>query len=258
MINVNRINNNTNQFNIRQNYQKLASGKKINRAADDAAGMAIAKKLEKEARALNKATENIDMGSSYTNVADGAMSGMSDYLQSIREVSIRAMNGTYSDSDRQAMQQEVDGYLAGIDQLARTTKFNEHTILDGGMATMDIASNPDGTGMKIQLENSTLKGLGLAGYSVMGDIDLEAVDNAIARVSASRSSMGASANALEHANRYNSAAAEYQIGSQSRIEDLDMGKALSEQSRNKALQDYRIMMQRNQMEQNNGIARLFT
>lgn len=258
MINMNRINNNTNQFNIRQNYQKMASGKRINRAADDAAGLAVARKLEKEARALNKATDNIDMGSAYTNVADGAMSGMSDYLQSIREVSIRAMNGTYSDSDRQAMQQEVDGYLAGIDQLARTTKFNEHTVLDGGMATMDIASNPDGTGMKIQLENSTLKGLGLAGYSVMGDIDLEAVDNAIAKVSSSRSSMGASANALEHARRYNSAAAESQIGSQSRIEDLDIGKALSDRSRDKALQDYRIMMQRNRMEQNSGIARLFT
>ncbi len=238
-------------------YDKIASGKRINSAADDAAGLAIAKKLEKEARAMNEAMENIDTGRNMINVADGAMSGIADYLQDIREVSVRAMNGIYSDSDRQAMQQEVNGYLDGINQLAKGTQFNTHTLLNGSMATMDIASNPDGTGMKIQMADSTLAGLGLAGYSVMGDIDLKAIDDAIAKVSGARSKMGASANALERASAYSGAAAEYQTASMSRIEDLDIGKAVSERQKNKTLQDYRIMMQKRQIEQNRSMTRLF-
>ncbi len=243
--------------NNRMNYSKIASGRRINSAADDAAGLAIAKKLEKEARGLNASADNINMGIGAMNVGDGAMSGIMDYLQDIREVSIRAMNGTYSDSDRQAMQQEIDGYLNGINQMAKGTQFNTHTLLAGNMATMDIASNPDGTGMKIQMADATLQGLGIAGYSVMGDFDISAIDDAISKVSAARSKMGASTNAMEHALSYNRAAEEYQTASRSRIEDLDMAKAISEEKKNKVLQDYRLMMQRRQMEQGSMVVKLF-
>ncbi len=240
-----------------KNSQRMASGKRINSAADDAAGLAIAKKLEKEVRGLNAGRDNISMGISAMNVADGAMSGITDYLQDIREVGIRAMNGLYSESDRKAMQQQVNGYLDGIMQMAKGTQFNTHTLLDGSMATMDIASNPDGTGMKIQMANSTLEGLGLAGFSVMGNIDIDAIDNAMAKVSEARSKLGASTNGLEHAYSYNSIAMENQVASQSRIEDLDMAKAVSEQQKNKTLQTYRIMMQKRQMEQDGMVTRLF-
>lgn len=236
---------------------KLASGKRINSAADDAAGLAISKKLMKEAKALNTASDNTKMGIGALNVGDGAMSGMMDYLQDIRDVSIRAMNGTYSDSDRQAMQQEIDGYLNGIQQMAKGTQFNTHTLLDGNMATMDIATNPDGTGMKIQMADSTMAGLGIAGYSVMGDFDISAIDNAISKVSDARSKIGASTNAMERMLSYNNAAAEYQTASQSRIEDLDMAGAVSEQKKNKVLQDYRMMIQKRQMEQGNMVAKMF-
>lgn len=240
-----------------KNSQRMASGKRINSAADDAAGLAVARKLEKEVRGLDAGRENISSGISAANVADGAMAGIADYLQDIREVGIRAMNGLYSDSDRKAMQQQVNGYLDGIMQMAKGTQFNTHTLLDGSMATMDIASNPDGTGMKIQMANSTLEGLGLAGFSVMGNIDIDAIDNAMEKVSEARSKLGASTNGLEHAYSYNSIAAENQVAAQSRIEDLDMAKAVSEQQKNKTLQTYRIMMQKKQMEQDGMVTRLF-
>ena len=121
-VNQNRVNFNYNKIgsrNINKMSNKLASGKRINAAADDAAGRALATKQEKEARALNSASENTKMGIGAQNVGDGAMSGIMDYLQDIREVSIRSLNGTYSDSDRQAMQQEVNGYLDGIQQMAK-------------------------------------------------------------------------------------------------------------------------------------------
>lgn len=257
----NRMNYNYNKIGSQNNNKisnKLASGKRIDSAADDAAGLAIAKKLEKEARALNTASDNTKMGIGALNVGDGAMSGIMDYLQDIREVSIRAMNGTYSDSDRQAMQQEIGGYLDGIHQMAKGTQFNTHTLLDGNMATLDLATNPDGTGMKIQMADSTLAGLGIAGYSVMGDFDISAIDNAISKVSEARSKMGAATNGLEHTLSYNNAAAEYQTASQSRIEDLDMVGAVSEQKKNKILQDYRFMMQRRQMEEGNMVTKMFS
>ncbi len=260
-ISQNRMNDNYHKIgsrNINKMSNKLASGKRINSAADDAAGLAIAKKLEKEARALNKASDNAQMGIGALNVGDGAMSGMMDYLQDIKEVSIRAMNGTYSDSDRQAMQQEVNGYLDGIQQMAKGTQFNTHTLLDGNMATLDLATNPDGTGMKIQMADSTLTGLGIAGYSVMGDFDISAIDDAISKVSAARSKMGASTNGLEHTISYNNIAAENQTASQSRIEDLDMAGAVSEQKKNRILQDYRLMMQKRQMEDGNMITKMFS
>lgn len=260
-VNHNRMNFNYHKIGSKDNNRisnKLASGKRINSAADDAAGLAIAKKLEKEARALNTASDNTKMGIGALNVGDGAMSGIMDYLQDIRDVSIRAMNGTFSDSDRQAMQQEVNGYLNGIQQMAKGTQFNTHTLLDGNMATMDLATNPDGTGRKIQMADSTLAGLGIAGYSVMGDFDVSAIDNAISKVSEARSKMGAYTNGLERTLSYNNAAAEYQTASQSRIEDLDMAGAVSEQKKNKILQDYRFMMQRRQMEQGNMVAKMFS
>lgn len=259
-IGRNQMHYSINKINEKNNSKisnKLASGKRINAAADDAAGLAIAKKLEKETRALNTASDNTKMGIGALNVGDGAMSGIMDYLQDIRDVSIRAMNGTFSDSDRQAMQQEIDGYLDGIHQMAKGTQFNTHTLLDGNMATMDIATNPDGTGMKIQMADSTMAGLGIAGYSVMGDFDISAIDNAISKVSDARSKMGASTNAMEHILAYNNSAAENQTASQSRIEDLDMAGAISEQKKNKVLQDYRLMIQKRQMEQGSMVAKMF-
>jgi len=245
-------------INNKVQYGAIASGKRINSAADDAAGMSISKKLEQEQRGLQAAQQNAQMGMSAINVADGAMSGIADYLQSIREVSVRAMNGLYSDSDRQAMQEEINGYMGGIQQLARGTQFNTKSLLDGSMASMDIASNPNGTGMKIQLGDSTLKSLGLEGYSVMGNFDIGTIDNAIKMVSSRRSSLGSSANALEHASRYNASAAEQQVASRSRVEDLDIGKAISDQKKEETLQNYRIMAQKKQIEQQRNIFQLFT
>ncbi len=251
MSRVNGINGNI-------DYGTISSGKKINSAADDAAGLAIAEKMEREERGLKAAQENAETGISAMNVADGAMNGIMDYLQNIREVSVRAMNGLYSDSDRQMMQKEINGYMSGIEQLAKGTKFNEHTLLNGSMASMDIATNPDGSGMRIQMADSTLAGLGLNGYSVMGDFDISVIDNAINTVSTARSGFGASTNALEHAARYNSGAALQQTASKSRLEDLDIAEAISDKKKEETLQNYRIMMQKKQMEQGSHINKLFT
>lgn len=246
-----------NNYRNKVEYGKFASGKRINAAKDDAAGLAIAQKILSEENGLNTGSRNIKTGISALNVADGAMSGMTDYLQSIRELSIQAMNGLYSDSDRQAIQNEINGYLDGINQMAKNTQFNTKNLLNGSMADMNIAANANGSGMKIRMVDGTLGALGIEGYSVMGGkIDLDAIDSAISKVTEARSKLGASTNGLEHAFNYNANAALQQTASRSRIEDLDYPAAISEQKKNKTLQDYRLMMQRKRMEQDGSVVRL--
>ena len=138
-------------------YGKIASGKRIQSAADDAAGLAIAQKLLKESNGLNVGAYNIQKGIGVANIQDGALGTMHDSLQRIRELSIQASNGIYTDSDKQAIQGEIDQLLMDIEHTAVGTEYNQMKLLDGSMADMHIASNPDGTGMKIQMENATLK-----------------------------------------------------------------------------------------------------
>lgn len=237
-------------------YGKMASGKRINSAADDASGLAIANKLASQTKGLTTGASNAQDGIGVINIADGALSGVQEYLQRIKELSVKAMNGLNTASDLQSIQKDINGALAGIQDTAKGTEYNTMKILDGSMATMDIASNPDGTGMKIQMANSTLEALGIDGYDVTGDFDIRKIDEALEKVSASRSDLGASSKALSYAYNSNSNAAIQQTSAQSRIEDLDIPKAISEQKKNEVLEDYKTMMQKKQMEQESLVTQL--
>ena len=238
-------------------YNQLSSGKRINKAADDAAGLAIAQKLLKHETGLDVGAQNAREGMGALNVADGAMGGIMDYLQRIDELSIRSMNGLYSDTDRQAFQAEINGMMEGIQSLAKGTSLNQQTLLDGSMADMHLATNPNGGGLSIHMENTTLKALGLAGYDVTGSFDLSAIDKAMDMVSKARGNVGAATNRLEHTLNYNRQASENTLASRSRIEDLDMPKAVSEKQKQQLLTQYRNSMLRKQMMDNNLVTRLF-
>lgn len=238
-------------------YNQLASGKRINKAADDAAGLSIAQKLLKQQNGLTVGAENTKDGMGAFNVADGAMGGITDYLQRINELAVRSLNGLYSDSDKASFQMEIDGMKEGIQSLAKNTSLNEQKLLDGSMADLHLATNPSGGGLDIRMENTTLQSLGLAGFNVTGDFDLNVIDKAMEKVSSARSSMGAATNRLEHTYNSNMQTAENTLSSRSRIEDLDMPKAISEKKKQDLLTEYRLMMQRHQMNQNSFVTRLF-
>lgn len=238
-------------------YGKIASGKRIQTAADDAAGLAIANKLERNGTGLDVGASNVMDGIGAANIKDGALGSMQDSLQRIRELSLKASNGLYGDDEKQMIQKEVDQLLNGIQYTATATQFNEMKLLDGSMADMEIASNPDGTGMKIQMENLSLKGLGLEGYNVTGSIDLSPIDEAMKKISEARSSTGASTNAMEHTYNYNNYASYNLLSARSRIEDLDVPKAVSEQKKNKLLVDYQMGMLRKKMQNDTLITRMF-
>ncbi len=241
-----------------QSYSQIASGKRINTAADDASGLAIGKKMEREETGLNVGAQNAQDGIGALNIADGALDGMMDYLQRIHELGLRAMNGLNSDSDREIYQTEIDSLKEGIQSIAKNTTFNEQTLLDGSMADMHLATNPDGSGMKINMVNSTLDALGIADFDVTkADFNLDAVKGAMQKVAEQRSGIGASTNRLEHTYNYNMLASENQLAARSRIEDLDMPKAISEQKKNELLAQYRNLMIRRQMDDQSMVLRLF-
>lgn len=119
---------------VSKKAEKLSSGYKINRAADDAAGLSISEKMRKQIRGLTKATENAEDGISMVQIADGALNEVHDMLQRMNELCVQAANGTNSISDRQNIQDEVSQLITEIDRVAETTKFNETNLLDGSIA----------------------------------------------------------------------------------------------------------------------------
>lgn len=119
---------------VSKNAEKLSSGYRINRAADDAAGLSISEKMRRQIRGLTKATENAEDGISMVQIADGALSEVQDMLQRMNELCVQAANGTNAASDRQNIQDEVSQLITEIDRVAETTKFNETCLLDGSLS----------------------------------------------------------------------------------------------------------------------------
>lgn len=131
--------------------EKLSSGYKINRAADDAAGLTISEKMRKQIRGLDRAVTNAEDGVSAVQTAEGALTEVHDMLQRMNELATQAANGTNSESDRQAIQAEIDQLVTEIDRVAETTKFNETYLLkgDGSDATRTIAAHDAGLNGKL-------------------------------------------------------------------------------------------------------------
>lgn len=238
-------------------YAALSSGYKINTAADDAAGLAISEKLLSQTNGYDVGSSNVKDGISFINVAEGALSGIQDSLHRIYELGVRASNGLYSDSDKQAFQAEIDGLKQNIQDIAKNTTFNTLKPLDGSMADIELATNPKGESLKIQLENTTLETLGIADFDVTKDFDLKDIEKAIEKISEARSNFGAHSNALEHTVNSNNYASYNMSAANSRIKDTEYGEQIIKRNRDEALQQYRFFGIRARAEQNAGILRLF-
>lgn len=238
------------QRDLFSSYSHLSSGKRINTAKDDAAGLAIANMMKRQETGYRVGAENAGMGIGAANVADSALGGMTDYLQRIRELAVKSMNGTNSAEDKQIYQTEIDQLKQGIEGLARDTSFNEQKLLDGSMADMAIATSPNGGSMHIQMKNSTLEALGIADLDVTSkNFSLDAIDKAMDMVSQRRANLGSATNALEHTVNFNNSASIEQLSSRSRLEDLDFPKAIAKKKQDEVFGQYQMTMLRRQMEE---------
>lgn len=236
-------------------YGKFASGKQIQTAADGAAELAIAQKLQVQTNSYDVGASNIKQATGLANIADGALGGINDYLSRIHELSIRSMNGLMSSSDKSAIQAEIDQMKQGIEQLAGTAKYNETNLLDGSTSNINVATGSSHS--SVSGANSTLKALGLEDYSIMGEFDLTVVEKAMEKVNGMRSKIGAETNGLEAAYNYATNASYNTTASQSRIEDLDFPAAISEMKKQQTLQEYAMNMQRKQLENEANLMRGF-
>lgn len=224
-------------------FERLASGLRVNRAADDAAGLVISSGLTSQIDGLTQATRNANDAISLAQVTEGALEEIVNSLQRMRVLTIQAGNGINSSEQLNALQQEFEQGLNLIDGVANNTTFGNSKLLDGsaGIKAFLVGAN-SGQNIEIKLErrfNSDATGLGLQGLNIetddLGTI-LDAVDNAIELADAQRAELGAIQNAVNSRMKNLSNITENVSASRSRIRDADFAKETSELTRNQILQ----------------------
>ncbi len=232
-------------------YGQIASGNKLTSAAMGAAELAISEKQNSQVKGYDAATNNLQSGKELLNISDAALSGVTDYLQRIRELALQASNSALmTDDDIAGIQNEIEHMKQGIADIASQTQYNNHNLLNGSRpGGFQIASDGNGNSVLVgDGANSTLKALGIADFDVTKDFDLDTIDNALNKVSSMRSRGGAQSNRLDHAINFNSYAAYNTTAARSRIADTDYGKAITELNKERTLQTYSLMMQKRKMQ----------
>ena len=211
---------------------RLSSGLRINRAADDAAGLAIAERFNTLARQSQVESNNYQTSINVTQTAEGGLSSQADAVQRLRELSLQASNGTLNDSQREAINTEAQQLLSQIDETAANTEFNGTQLLDGSTPTLDVGTQ---SGAQVALPESTTATLGIdtLDLSTAGGAAsaLDQLDTAQQRIDQSRSSLGAQQNRFESAIQTRDVQRENALASESSIRDLDFARETVERSR---------------------------
>jgi flagellin len=228
-----------------KNLERLSSGFRINKAADDAAGLAISEKMRAQIRGLNQATRNAQDGISLIQTAEGAMGEIQSILQRMRELANQAASDGLTDDDRGQIQKEVDQLVEQITDIATTTQFNTKTILDGTYASSGTTPIVIQTGanageeLTFNIEAVDPTGLGVAAISIASQTDASAaiitIDGAINDISGYRAELGALQNRLEHSITNLEGTSENLQAAESRIRDVDMAQEMTQFTRNQIL-----------------------
>ncbi len=229
--------------------ERLSSGLRVNRAADDAAGLAISEKLRAQVRGLNQAARNAQDGISFIQTAEGALNETHSILQRIRELAVQGANDTLTSADRSNLQQEIDNLLAEVDRIANSTEFNTKKLLDGSAATtavnFQVGANT-GQSIAVTIATATTAALTVNGISVgshvLASAAIACIDTALVGVATQRAKLGAIQNRLEHTIANLGVASENLATSESRIRDADMALEMVTFTRSQILQQAGVAM----------------
>jgi len=236
------------------NMEKLSSGQRINKAGDDASGLAVSEKMRSQIRGLNQANRNIENGVSFIQSTEGYLQETTDILQRIRELAVQSANGIYSDEDRMQIQVEVSQLVAEVDRVASQAQFNGMNMLTGGFAEdsasgrimqFQIGANVD-QNARVYIGTITAQALGLKGAQGTDEqigisspdtanMAIATIDNALLKVSKQRADLGAYQNRFEMAAQGIGVAAENLQAAESRIRDTDMASEMVEYTKNQIL-----------------------
>ena len=232
-----------------KSMEKLASGLRINRAGDDAAGLAISEKMRGQIRGLDQASRNAQDGISLIQTAEGALNETHDILQRMRELAVQGSNDTNTTDDRGALQKEMDELIKEIDRIGDQTEFNTAKLLTGtggnnsdGTFKFQIGANDTQT-LTLTVNSMKAADLGTNGVATVdistaaADFDkaLTDIDDAIKSVSDERANLGAYQNRLEHTINNLNTSSENLTAAESRVRDVDMAKEMMNQTKNSIL-----------------------
>jgi flagellin len=227
------------------NLEKLASGSRINRAADDAAGLAISEKMKASIRSIRQDVRNANDGISMIQTAEGGMNEVGNILIRFRELSIQAASDTIGDTERGFIDKEVQQLKQEVDRIAQSTQFNDHKLLNGEGGTMDIqvglnnVPDQDRYQYDVAKTNATASALGISSVSTATKSDaqdnLSKIDDAIVQLTANRAELGALQNRLQSTVSNLNIYDENLSSAKSQIRDVDMASETAELTKNNIL-----------------------
>jgi flagellin len=240
------------QSEMAKNMEKLSSGQRINRAGDDASGLAVSEKLRGQVRGLNQASKNIENGVSFIQTTEGYLQETQDILHRVRELSVQSSNGVYSSEDRMQIQVEVSQLVDEINRIASHAQFNGMNMLTGRFAKggtqvmqLQVGANMDQS-KQIFIGTMTAQSLGLKGAQGTTEMislstpesankAIGTLDSALKVVSKQRADLGAYQNRFEMAAKGIDVAAENLTAAESRIRDTDMASEMVNYTKNRIL-----------------------
>ncbi|MDR1100142.1 MAG: flagellin [Treponema sp.] len=244
------------QVSLDKNMEKLSSGLRINRAGDDASGLAVSEKLRSQIRGLNQASTNAQNGISFIQTTEGYLQETEDIMQRIRELAVQSSNGIYTDEDRMYIQVEVSQLIDEVDRIASHAQFNGMNLLTGRFGRLigenvvtasmwfHIGANMDQR-EQVFIGTMTAKGLGVRNVGddsilTLSDPDsanraIGTLDEALKKINKQRADLGAYQNRLEHAVRGLDVGAENMQASESRIRDTNMANEMVHFTKNQIL-----------------------
>ena len=224
--------------------EKLSSGYKINRAADDAAGLSVSEKMRRQIRGLDQASANAQDAVSLVQSAEGALGEVTDMLQRMNELTVKASNGTYTSVQKKYIADEINQLISEIDRVATTTKFNDQKVLSTTGTYSFQVGNESGETMSVEISNmqasklhSKLTSQDWKANSEYGSVAsfIDVVKSAIETVASQRSALGAVQNRLDHTINNLDNIVENTTAAESRIRDTDMAKSMVTYANNQIL-----------------------
>jgi flagellin len=221
--------------------EKLSSGYRVNRAADDAAGLAISEKMRRQVKGLTQASRNAQDGISAVQTAEGALNEVHDMLQRMNTIANQAANGTNTNTDRGYLNQEFQALVTEINRVASTTTFNEQNLLDGTFTGKNLQVGAEsGQYIKISISKMNATGIGITASTAIDTATnasgaIKTIKTALASVSKQRSDLGAIQNRLEHTINNLDNVVENTTAAESQIRDTDMATEMVAYSNNNIL-----------------------
>lgn len=208
------------------------------------ANIGIEQKMTSQINGLNQGTENTQTAIDALKTADGALQSVSDPLQEMKQLAIQAKNGILTADDKKAIQTQIEGLKSSINDTLKNTEFNTIKLFNQDSA-LNVQTGNQGTPM--QLQNTSLEGLGISDFDVTKDFDVSKIDQALEKVSNARSKMGSKSTGLESTVRSNNIAQENTVASRSNLQE-DLATQISEVKKQDYLKQYQLATQKMQMD----------